>query len=207
MLSRELALASPALITLGAASIIYGGLQAVSRRDAGEVLAYSAIGQVGYILIAIGIGGPIGYAAAILYAVINAINKTLLFLAGNLRGWPVGAAFVVGAFSVAGVPPAAGFLGKAALFRTGIEETGVLGGIVIVSLVLIGGALSFIYMFQLYQRRFWVALEGTPGTPSLASRRVLVVVLAVLVLVLGVWPEPLLSVSERAAAVLPGGVP
>ena len=62
-------------------------------------------------------------------------------------------------------------------------------------------------MFQLYQRRFWVALEGAPGAPSLLSRRVLVVALAALVLVLGVWPEPLLVVSERAATVLTGGVP
>ncbi|MDQ2683950.1 MAG: oxidoreductase [Chloroflexota bacterium] len=202
MLSRELELAGPALFILGTASIVYGALQAISRRDVGEVLAYSAIGQVGYILIALGVGGPIGYAAAILYAVINAVNKTLLFLTGSLRGWPVGAAFVVGAFSVAGVPPAAGFLGKAALFRTGVEETGPVGGAVLVTLVFIGGALSFIYMFQLYQRRFWVALETMPGATSLPARRVLVVVLAAVVLTLGVWPEPLLLVSERAAAVL-----
>ena len=59
------------------------------------------------------------------------------------------------------------------------------------TLVFIGGALSFVYMFQLYQRRFWVALETTPGTISLPARRALVVVLAAVVLVLGVWPEPL----------------
>jgi multicomponent Na+:H+ antiporter subunit D len=193
------------LLILGTASIVYGALQAISRRDTGEVLAYSAIGQVGYILIALGVGGPIGYAAAILYAVINAVNKTLLFLAGSLRGWPVGAAFAVGAFSVAGVPPAAGFLGKAALFRTGIEETGPVGGAVLVTLVFIGGALSFVYMFQLYQRRFWVALEATPGIASLPARRTLVVVLAAVVLILGVWPEPLLLASERAAAVFAEG--
>jgi multicomponent Na+:H+ antiporter subunit D len=207
ILSRELDLAAPALLVLGTASIVYGALQAISRRDTSEVLAYSAIGQVGYILIALGVGGPIGYAAAILYAVINAINKTLLFLAGSLRGWPVGAAFVVGAFSVAGVPPAAGFLGKAALFRTGIEETGPFVGAVLVTLVFIGGALSFVYMFQLYQRRFWVALEATPGVASLPARRTLVVVLAAVVLILGVWPEPLLLASERAAAVFAEGAP
>ena len=207
MLSRELALAGPALMILGTVSIVYGALQAISRRDAGEVLAYSAIGQVGYILIALGVGGPVGYAAAILYAVVNAVNKTLLFLTGDLRGWPVGAAFAVGAFSVAGVPPAAGFLGKAALFRTGVEVTGPIGGAVLVTLVFIGGALSFVYMFQLYQRRFWVALEATPGVASLPARRTLVVVLAAVVLVLGVWPEPLLMVSERAAAVLAEDAP
>ena len=46
----------------------------------------------------------------------------LLFLAAGLRGWLVGAAFVVGAFSVAGVPPSAGFFGKVAVFQAGVAE-------------------------------------------------------------------------------------
>jgi multicomponent Na+:H+ antiporter subunit D len=207
MLSRELELAAPALLLLGTASIVYGALQAISRRDPGEVLAYSAIGQVGYVLIALGVGGPVGYAAAVLYAVINAMNKTLLFLAAGLRGWLVGAAFVVGAFSVAGVPPAAGFVGKAAMFRTGLAEGDRATVVSLVALVFLGGALSFVYMFQIYQRRFWSVADGPAGRPSPPARRVLVLGLAGLVLALGVWPEPLLAMSERAAQVLPGGAP
>lgn len=205
MLTRELELAEPALIILGAANILYGSMQAISRRDPGEVLAYSAIGQVGYILIALGIGGPVGYGAAILYTVINALNKTLLFLTGGLRGWPVGAAFVIGAFSVAGVPPAAGFLGKLAMFRTGLVPRDDAEAIALVGLVFLGGALSFVYMFQLYQARFWRVPGGLRGQASPPTRRGLVLLLAVVVLAIGVWPEPLLVMSERAAAVLPGG--
>jgi multicomponent Na+:H+ antiporter subunit D len=41
---------------IGCASILYGGVLAVSRRSAAEMLAYSAIGQVGYVLVAIGVG-------------------------------------------------------------------------------------------------------------------------------------------------------
>ncbi len=203
ILPRELDLGAAALLVLGTASIVYGGLQAISRHDPDEVLAYSAIGQVGYVLIALGVGGPVGYAAAILYTVINALNKTLLFLSAGLRGWLVGAAFVVGAFSVAGVPPAAGFFGKAALFRTGLAAQGTAAPVLLVSLVFIGGALSFVYMFQLYQRRFWATWDETTAV-SPVPRRVLGAALAVIVIGLGVWPEPLLALSERAAAVLPG---
>jgi len=207
MLPRELELGAPALLVLGTASIVYGAIQAISRHNPGEVLAYSAIGQVGYVLIALGIGGPIGYAAAILYAVVNSLNKTLLFLAASLRGWLVGAAFVVGAFSVAGVPPAAGFFGKAALFRAGLAAEGTAARVTLVGLVFLGGALSFVYMFQIYQRRFWT-IEGPLADPvSLPPRRVLVMAIAGLIVALGVWPEPLLAVSERAAAVLPGRTP
>jgi multicomponent Na+:H+ antiporter subunit D len=63
ILSEELALGATAVLVLGSASIIYGALQAISRRDTSEVLAYSAIGQVGYVLVALGhrrSGWPIG---------------------------------------------------------------------------------------------------------------------------------------------------
>jgi multicomponent Na+:H+ antiporter subunit D len=207
LLPREVELAAPVLLVLGTASILYGGLQAVSRHDPDEVLAYSAIGQVGYVLIALGVGGPVGYAAAVLYTIVNAVNKTLLFLSASLRGWLVGAAFVVGAFSVAGVPPAAGFFGKAALFRTGVAANGTWTSMALILLVFVGGALSFVYMVQLYQRRFWRSSDDVIA-PSPRARRVLVTTLALLVLGLGAWPEPLLVLSERAADVLrPGATP
>ncbi len=108
ILPRELEFGSTAVLVLGTASIIYGALQAISRRDTSEVMAYSAIGQVGYVLLALGVGGPAGYAAAVLYSVVNSLNKGVVFLAAGLRGPLVGGAFAVGAFSIAGVPPAAG---------------------------------------------------------------------------------------------------
>ena len=206
LLTREVALGAPVLLLLGTASAIYGALQALSRRNADEVLAYSAIGQVGYVMIALGIGGPVGYGAAVLYAVINALNKTLLFLTAGLRGWLVGAAFVIGAFSVVGVPPAAGFFGKAALFQAGLAAEDGATAIAVVGLVFLGGALSFVYMFQVYQRRYW-APHAPSGPPSLWPRRLLVMAVAALIVALGIWPEPLLVLSARAAEVLPRRLP
>jgi multicomponent Na+:H+ antiporter subunit D len=206
ILPRELEIGSAAVMAIGAASIIYGSLQAVSRRNTSEVLAYSAIGQAGYIILALGVGGPVGYAAAVLYAVINSLNKAFLFLAAGLRGPLVGAAFAVGAFSVAGVPPAAGFLGKLAVFQAGAALESPVASIALVALVFLGSALSFLYSFQVYQRRFLAPKEGELGKPSPKAARFLVGAVAILVLLAGLWPEPLLLLSERAAAVLqPGG--
>ena len=111
---------------------------AVARGDVGETLAYSAIGQVGYVLVAIGVGGPVGLAAAVLYSVVNSLNKTLLFLATGVRGALVAGAFAIGALSVAGVPPAPGFVGKLEMFRAGIVE----GSPALVVLLVVGSALS-----------------------------------------------------------------
>ncbi|HET6550495.1 MAG TPA: proton-conducting transporter membrane subunit, partial [Solirubrobacter sp.] len=196
LLPRELELAATALIVIGCASILYGGLLAVSRRTSAETLAYSAIGQVGYILVAIGVGGPAGFAAAIVYTIVNALNKTLLFLTAELRGALVGAAFVLGAFSVAGVPPAAGFVGKLELFRA------TAGSPALLALIFLGGLLSFVYMFQIYQYDFWRG-ERT-GRRAARAQQALAGALALVVLAAGAWPEPLLAFSRDAAAVLVG---
>ena len=197
LLPDELDLAAGALIVIGGASIVYGGILAISRRSASEMLAYSAIGQVGYVLVAIGVGGPVGFAAAILYTVVNALNKTLLFLTAQMRGAIVGAAFAIGALSVAGVPPAAGFVGKLELFRATADDPE------LIALLVLGSALSFVYAFQTYQYDFWRG-ERT-GKRSTLPQQGVVAALALLVLAAGVWPEPLLALSHAAADLLAGG--
>ena len=194
LLPRELDLAATALIAIGCASIVYGGVLAISRRTASEMLAYSAIGQVGYVLVAVGLGGTVGFAAAILYAVVNALNKTLLFLTVWMRGAIVGAAFAVGAFSVSGVPPAAGFIGKLEVFRAAVDEPALL------ALLLVGGLLSFVYVFQVYQYRYW--REPPEGGASAWPQQAVIAGLALLVLAAGIWPEPLLALSRDAAQTL-----
>ena len=203
ILPAELRLGAGVLLVLGTASILYGALQSVSRRSVSEVLAYSAIGQAGYVLIALGIGGTVGLAAAVIYTIVNSLNKTLLFLAIDLRGWLVGAAFVVGAFSVAGVPPTAGFFGKLALFQAGIDE----GSVALVALIFVGGALSFVYMFQIYQHDFWRPdASGMPpaerGPRSSLALRTPTFAVAAIVVALGVLPEPLLVAGREAAQAL-----
>ena len=199
LLANELKLGATTLILIGSASIIYGGVLAISRRDAAETLAYSSIGQVGYVLVALGVGGPVGLAAAVLYAVINSLNKTMLFLAVGLRGPLINAVFVLGALSVVGMPPAVGFLGKLALIHTAI----VANSPALVALLVAGSALSFAYMFQMYQHEFW----HRPGVrpPSPWPLQLLPAILASLVLAAGFWPEPLMAFSRDAAAALSRG--
>lgn len=198
LLPRELELAAGALIAIGAASILYGGVLAVSRRTGSEMLAYSAIGQVGYVLVAIGIGGPAGFAAAILYTIVNATNKTMLFLTARMRGVVVGGLFALGALSIAGVPPAAGFVGKLEVFLA------VVGNPILIAILLMGSLLSFVYAFQIYQFEHW-RTEGTRAPRSDARRLYIVpVALGVAILAFGLWPEPLVALSDAAAAVLAG---
>jgi multicomponent Na+:H+ antiporter subunit D len=196
LLPREVELGAGALIAIGSASIVYGGVLAISRRTGTEMLAYSAIGQVGYVLVAIGIGGPVGFAAAILYTIVNAANKTMLFLATQHRGSVLSGLFALGALSIAGVPPAAGFVGKLEVFRAVVDSPA------LVAVVLLGSLLSFIYAFQIYQFERW--RPGPVGEPTRSPWQQWIVPLALgaLIVASGVWPEPLVAVSDAAAAVL-----
>jgi multicomponent Na+:H+ antiporter subunit D len=201
LLPRELELAAGALIVIGAASIVYGGVLAVSRETGSEMLAYSAVGQVGYVLVAIGVGGPAGFAAAVVYTIVNAANKTMLFLAAGRRGVVVGGIIALGALSIAGVPPAAGYVGKLEVFEAAIREPA------IVAVVLLGSLLSLVYAFQIYQFEHWRPDAG--AAPRRARWREYAVPLALggVIVGLGVWPEPLAAVAAAAAAVLPGATP
>jgi multicomponent Na+:H+ antiporter subunit D len=135
----------------------------------------------------------------VLYAVINSLNKTMLFLAAGVRGRLISAVFVLGALSVAGMPPAVGFLGKLELIHTGV----VAGSPALVAVLVAGSALSFVYMFQTYQHEFWRAPR--PGAASPWPLQLLPAMLALMVLAAGIWPDPLLALSRDAAAALSGG--
>lgn len=199
LLPRELQIAAGALIVIGAASIVYGGVLAVSRRTGSEMLAYSAIGQVGYVLVAIGVGGPVGFGAAILYSIVNAANKTMLFLTTQQRGALVGGAFAVGALSIAGIPPAVGFVGKLEVFRA------VIGDPVVVAILVLGSLLSIAYAFQIYQFERWRPEQAGAVGATRRRSRIVPVVLAAVIVALGVWPEPLLTLTDAAARTLGGG--
>ena len=202
MLPRVLELSIPVIIVLGLASIVYGGILAVSRHDPSAVIAYSSIGQVGYILIAVAIGGNLGFAAAILFTIVNSANKTLLFLAGDQSSRAAGIAYAVGGLSVAGIPLALGFWSKAALLQTTIIADDEWERIALTAVIVVGGILSILYMFQSYGRTFWHATGALNGTPAVRTRTAIILVLAAAIVALWLWPEPLIALSDLASTTL-----
>ncbi|QRK05916.1 NADH-ubiquinone/plastoquinone oxidoreductase [Archangium violaceum] len=182
------------LAVLGGVSIVYGSLLALSRRDAREVLAYASIAQAGLLLVALGVGGARGLAAAVALALVGSVDKAALFLALGEEGRPSRAAFAVAAFSTAGVPLSAGFVAKAALLRAALGT----GQAVLAGLVVLSSALSLLALFRTWQHE-----PGEEARHRWATG-VWVLVLALTVVAAGAWPEPLLRASELAASGLGG---
>jgi multicomponent Na+:H+ antiporter subunit D len=119
-----------ALLAVGALSIVIGALAALGQKDFKRMLAYSSISQMGYIILSLGTGTPLGVAGAIFHLFNHAIFKTQLFvnaaaveeqtgtrdmdrMGGLAARMPVtGTTSVVAFLSTAGIPPLSGFWSK-----------------------------------------------------------------------------------------------
>ncbi len=200
-----------ALVVLGIAGVLYGGLGAIGTHNAKRMLAYSTLAQVGFILVAIGWGTPLALAAAVIFAFNHSLIKAaMLMLAGAVasrapvktasfevitglgKSMPLaGLLFFLGGLALAGIPPTNGFVSKATLFSSGIEAEEW------VTLAIIGVAsiLTLVYVIRAFMRIWWQpAAEGAKAKPG-GDRLVAPAVLVAAVLVLGLWAQPLVSLS------------
>ena len=118
------------LVWLGGICALWGVAAAMVQNDAKKLLGYHSVSQMGYILAAFAIGGPLGRSAALFYIIAHALFKSLLFLTighvtvrvgtrnvykirGLSRFFPLyTGAFLIGAAAISGVPLLAGFTGK-----------------------------------------------------------------------------------------------
>ena len=143
------------LLWVAGATVIIASVVALMQDNLKKRLAYSTVSQLSYVVLAVAILTPISVVGAAMHIAAHAVSKiTLFFAAGSiytaahltevsqLRGigrsmpWTM-TAFAIGALSMIGVPPTAGFLGKWFML-TGAMETGkwVAVGVIFVSTLL-----------------------------------------------------------------------
>jgi multicomponent Na+:H+ antiporter subunit D len=190
----ELVAAGPLLTGLGAASVLYGTLLGLHRYRPAEAVAYAAIAHAGYLMIAVGIGGPTGVIAALWLTVAGALDKSALFLSLETPGSAGRFAHIVAAMSSVGIPLTAGFLGKLYLVRAvALDEQWVA-----LVAVIAAGAMSIPLLFRAYD------LLSGPSRDALPHRwrAAISVGLAAVLLFIGVVPAPLTSLMHAAAAAL-----
>jgi len=171
----------PVFFVLAAASILLGGLGAVGRESMNDTFAFSSIGQVGFIILPLGVAATVpslrelGVVAALLYSFNHGLAKALLFLASGTISDAVGtdrfeslggvasnapwtaAAFFVGMLALVGIPPLPGFFGKFFVFRTAAEAwaLGAPGASLAVGVALAGAILTIAYFSRVWNQVFW----------------------------------------------------
>lgn len=206
---------------LGAVSALYGALAALSNSNLKRLLAYSTISNVGLILLAVAWGGPLGYLAATVHIINHALIKGSLFLSAGyltervheqtiarLSGLagisPVTtAALGFGALAIAGLPPLSGFVSKVAILQSGIAE----GSTLLLAAAVLAAALAIGYSARAFalvcwgQPAEWLVEAWQKEEPARAAL-VAPLLLAGITLILGVWPDGLVSIAGRVASEL-----
>jgi multicomponent Na+:H+ antiporter subunit D len=217
-----LAFVGAVLFVMATASIAVGGLGAIGRESIEGVLAYSSIGQIGFIAIPVAIAATtasselrrVAIAAALVYALNHTLAKGLLFLSvgairnaagtsrladlGGLAGRspPLAVAFFVGSLALVGIPPLSGFFGKFLVFDAAARS----GSAPILGLLLGGSLLTIAYTTRVWNRSFWGARTPAVDAADVDSVQVAVVLaLALAIIAVGVGFEPVYRFAEAAA--------
>jgi multicomponent Na+:H+ antiporter subunit A len=201
-LVHRAALLPQALLLTGLCSIMIGGILALGRDDMKRVLAYSTIGQYGYVVVLLGLGGVYGAVGAAMYVLAHAAAKCALFLTagavteatgkknlsevGGLgRPMPLLAACSgIAAAAIAALPGTMGFF-KDELFFAAMHEAGT--GFTVLAVA--AAALTFAYIARFWGSIFLGELRSVPGAlPWLMPAAILV--LAGICVVFGIWVGP-----------------
>jgi formate hydrogenlyase subunit 3/multisubunit Na+/H+ antiporter MnhD subunit len=162
------------LMALGSFTIVAAVMMALVQHDLKRLLGYHAVSQVGYMVLGIGTGNPIGIAGGLFHMLNNAIYKSGLFFGGGAvekktgttdldklgglgRFMPVTfIAFLIASFAISGVPPLNGFASKWMVYQ-GIIDTAKSGGrlwIVWLVAAMVGSALTLASFMKLVHSIF-----------------------------------------------------
>jgi NADH-quinone oxidoreductase subunit N len=201
------------IVVASVLSMALGAFAALRQQNIKRLMAYSSIGNVGYILLGLASGSEKGIQSVVFYLAIYLVMTLGVFatillmkrrgvmvegvgdLAGLARSQPMMAfALLLFMFSLAGIPPLAGFWGKLYIFIAAVEAK------LYVPAVL--GVLASVVASYYYLRIVKVMYFDEPGEaldqPVFGVNRVVAFAAAVIVAVFSLAPQPLSLVAAAA---------
>ncbi len=205
---------------ISVASMVLGSFAAIVQTNIKRLMAYSSIGHVGYGLIGLAVGGTDGIRGVMVYLAIYVfmnVGTFAVILAMRRKGRPVegiadlaglskthpgmALALTVFMFSMAGIPPTAGFWGKFTIFLSAIDHGAVALAIIGVVTSVVGAYYYLRIIKVMYFDEPVEALDRGIG----AGLGVIMTLSALAVVVFTVAPATLLTPAAAAAATLFGG--
>jgi NADH-quinone oxidoreductase subunit N len=207
---------------IAAVTMTVGNIVAIAQNNIKRMLAYSSIAQAGYILIAMAVMTPYALTGGLFHMFTHVFMKGGAFLVvgalicagvgekisdynGLARKSPLMAfAMMIFLFSLAGVPPLAGFTSKFVLFSGAIygDEGVITQWIWLAFVAILNSAISLYYYVKVI-RAMYIEKPAKGADAALKLPKtfcVAIAVCAVLVVVLGIYPAPILDLCAEAAA-------
>lgn len=170
-----------AVVLVGAVTLMFGAIVGCAKDDIKKALAASTMSQIGYMVLAAGLG-PAGYAFAIMHLLTHGFFKAGLFLGagsvmhtmndetdmrryGGLRTLlPITyVTFGLGYLAIIGVPPFAGFFSKDKIIEAAFGSGGA-GGYALGAVALLGAGLTAFYMTRVMLMTFFGQRRWAPDT-------------------------------------------
>lgn len=202
----------PVLAVLAGMTLIYGNLAAMPQKNFKRLLAYSSIGHAGYLLMGVASVGVAMAGAAISFYLVAYLFTTMLAFSvlviaskavggddiskfnGLARRAPwLAAAMLLSMLSLAGIPFTAGFLGKLLIFQVALAG----GHFWLVGIGAVTVAAGFYYYLQIVRAMYWQeASEGEITIEASLASKISMGVMAAAILVLGVYPTPILALFQ-----------
>ena len=203
----------PVLGLLAALTLLYGNLAAIPQTNLKRLLGYSSIAHAGYLLVGVAsFGAAIFAGQAIIFYLVGYLLMTFLaflvlipvakasggeeishFNGLGRRAPGLAAALLLAMLSLAGVPFTVGFLGKFFIFESAMSQQKYL--LVIIGVVTV--ACGFYYYLKVVRAMYWQAPpDDAPEIIVSVPSRVAIVILSALILILGVYPWPILRMLQ-----------
>jgi NADH-quinone oxidoreductase subunit N len=199
------------------ASMFTGNLLALFENNVKRILAYSSIAHMGYLLVALEVGGPLGANAVVFYLMAYFVMTLGAFavvtlLSGQERDadqledyrglfWRrpgIALAFTAMLLSLAGIPLTAGFLGKFYIVAAGAAE----GAWALILILVITSTIGLFYYLRIVAAMYQHPTEGALALqplPRRAPAAILVLAVFLVALVwLGVYPTAVINVIQSA---------
>jgi formate hydrogenlyase subunit 3/multisubunit Na+/H+ antiporter MnhD subunit len=207
---------SPLVLILGIITMVVGVLMMFLQEDVKRFLAFCSVASMGYIVMGLGLGNFLGIYGAIFHLINHSLMKALAFLSAGgviyatryrrvseLGGlgklMPItGFCFYVAALALGGVPLFNGFMSEFTLFLAGVKA-GYAWATVIAVLVAILTLAAFVHLtYRLFMGAVPQNLDETKVKEVPAAMWGGMVILALLCLLIGVYPQVIYPVLKEA---------
>lgn len=195
------------LTSVGGFTLLYGATLALRQTDLKQMLAQTTVASLGLLVMLLGIGTEAAISAAVLYLIAHALYKAALFLISGIIDHGTGTreitelggmrrlmpvtffVAILAAISMAGLPPAIGFLAKEEMYAALANPEW--WSIAVLIVMIIGNALMLVIGASVAIKPFLGGLKPTPLTPHEGSFGLLIgpVLFGILALAAGLMPD------------------